>query len=218
MRVVADAANADELTARRIVPTAVDGIGEHIRVGMAAHVQQRDIDLAVHQFHESSSLAAQLAAHRPTLIFQSRVRRTWNLYCFTQVRDCLGEILRRSPFLRRAASHQSVQGLSVVSGESMLRPQRNLIAQQAGQQGAALAVAAEDRSPQSHRVRRTDQRDSANHPGMQHRGGPADQPAIGMTDQGGRYMTQRADQAGGVPGQRPAVVATGWLIAAAIPA
>lgn len=58
VRVVADAGNADESTARRVMPTAVDGIGEHVRVGVAPQVKQWDVDPAVHQFHESSSLAA----------------------------------------------------------------------------------------------------------------------------------------------------------------
>ena len=97
MCIVADAGDSEESTVRREVPAAVYGIGEHVGVGMASQVKQWDVDLAIHQFHEAPSLAAKLAAYGPTLIFQSRVRRPRNLYRFTQVRDCFGEILRRSP-------------------------------------------------------------------------------------------------------------------------
>ena len=39
-----------------------------------------------------------------------------------------------------------------------------------------------------------------------------------MADQGGRSVPPRADQAGGIPGQRPAVITTRRLVAAAIAA
>src|ERR1700677_1650225 len=53
---------------------------------------------------------------------------------------------------------------------------------------------------------------------MQQRGGPAGQPAIGVADQSGRRMPQRTDEPSRIAGQRPAVVAAGWLVAAAIAA
>ena len=81
-----------------------------------------------------------------------------------------------------------------------------------------LTSAARHRCPQRRGVGRTDQGDRANRPGMQYRGGPADKSAVGMTNQGGRCVAQGANQAGGIPGEGPAVVAARWFITAAVPA
>src|SRR5271170_4098102 len=50
---------------------------------------------------------------------------------------------------------------------------------------------------------------------MQQRGGPAGQPALGMPDQRRRRVAERTNESGRVPGERPAVVAAGRLVAAA---
>ncbi|SHW71301.1 Uncharacterised protein [Mycobacteroides abscessus subsp. abscessus] len=51
---------------------------------------------------------------------------------------------------------------------------------------------------------------------MQHGRRPADEAAVGVSHQYGGVVSQRAHQAGGVPGQRPAVVAGRWLVTAAV--
>ena len=107
---------------------------------------------------------------------------------------------------------------AVVPGQQALRPDRHLVAQQRRQQCAALVAPGQRGSPQRGRVRRADQRDGAHQPRMQHRGGPADQPAVGVADQRRRRVPERADQPGRVAGQRPAVVAAGRLVAAAVAA
>ncbi len=67
-------------------------------------------------------------------------------------------------------------------------------------------------------MRRTDHRDRADHPRVQHRRRPADQATVGVADQCRRRVAERTDQAGGVAGQRPAVVAAGRFVAAAVAA
>ena len=106
----------------------------------------------------------------------------------------------------------------VVARQRALGPDRHLVAQHRRQQRPALIATGQRRGAQRRRVRRADHRDRAHHPRVQHRRRPADQAAVGVTDQRGRLVPERADQSRRVAGQRPAVVAARRFVAAAVAA
>jgi hypothetical protein len=48
------------------------GCGQHVRVGLTAHVQNGHAKWPCHRAHEPVSLAAQLTAHRPALVSRAQ--------------------------------------------------------------------------------------------------------------------------------------------------
>ena len=201
---------------RGVALGAVHRVGQDVGVGVTAHVQHRDRQRALHRLHESTALTSQLTAHRPALVLQRGMRRRRDLHRLAQMADGLREVLRGLPFGTRPTADQCFEFGSVVAGQHPLRPERQLVAQHPGQQRQALVAPGQRGGAQRDRVRGTDHGDRAHRPRVQHRRRPAHQAAVGMADQRGVLVPQRAHQARRVAGQRPAVVAARRFVAAAV--
>ena len=137
-----------EATVGRVVPGALDGRGQHVGVGLAAHVQEWNADRPVHRTHEPAALAAKLAADRPALVLQGAVRHARNLEGPSHVADGLREVFGGKPFTGRPTAHQSLELVGVMSGQVALGPDRHLVGQQRGQQCAALVSTGQRRPSQ----------------------------------------------------------------------
>ncbi len=197
---------------------AVHGVGEHVGIGVATHVQNRYREGTLHRPHEATALRAQLTAHRPPLILQRRMRRRGNLDGAPHVPDGLREVIGSKPFRPRPRLHDGFQPGGVMAGQRSFRPERQLIPQHRRQQCQALVAAGERRRAQRHRMRRTDDRDGLDDAGMEHRGGPAHQSAVGVPDQRRRLVAERPYQPRRIAGQCPAVISPRGFVAATVAA
>src|SRR5574337_91819 len=139
---------------RRVTPRSLNRVDQHIGVFVAAQMQQRYAERpAVQCRHESSPLAAKLAANQPSLVLQRAMRRRRNLDRSAQISDGFGEIAAPLPFLAGATADQAFDLGPVVPGQYVLRPDRHLVAQQRRQQRPALITSAQCGGAQRRRMR-----------------------------------------------------------------